>query len=354
MNKTLYLILFMTLNLLFINPAYSAIATIEQSFDLKPGWNAIHVELKPTENRIEHIFAGIPVKSVWRWIPNKLGGDFIQDPAEGLLSLDGWFGYFPEPRPEAFLTNLYTLSANTAYLVYLDDTQDHSITISGQPIYSPVEWRPNGFTLTGLPVNPGFEPSFSDYFSLSQQHQNQPIYKLNSSGFWEQVINLENETIKSGEAYWIYTDGNSNYRGLINIQLQQGDSLEYRTVFTEMDFMLSNISDVTNFIRIDRVGGVNMPMKFLNVDPETGEQAWPDLPATRVLELEPGQDVAVRLAVDRTSFNEERMEQIFSISNEQGARYLLHAGASTVQPLSLPSNILQSLGISEVPTPSAG
>ncbi len=354
MNKSLNIILFMALSLFFTSPVLSAVASIEQTFELRPGWNAIHVELEPTENRIETIFAGIPVKSVWRWIPNKLGQDFIQDPAEGLLSLDGWFGYFPEPRPEAFLTNLFTLSANTAYLVYLDDNQSRSITISGQPVFSVIKWRSNNFTLTGLPVNPGQEPSFADYFALSQQHSNQPIYKLNASGFWEQVSNLNTTAIKSGEAYWIYTDGISKYSGLIDIKLQQGESLEYRTMFTEMDFMLSNTSDVTNFVRIDRVGGLRMPMKFLNVDPETGEEAWPDLPDSRVLELDSGEDVVIRLAVDRNNFTEERMEQIFSISNEQGARYLLLAGASTIQPLSLPTRGMQMRGITEVPTPSAG
>lgn len=352
-NK-IQLILMILISIFISSTAISAVASIEQTFELKPGWNAIHVELEPIENRVETIFSGVPVKSVWRWIPEKLGHDFIKDPAEGLLSADGWFGYFPEPRPEAFLTNLYTLSANTAYLVFLDDNVNRSVTISGKPVYSIIDWRNNGFTLTGLPVEPGNEPSFADYFSLSEEHNNQPIYKLSSTGVWQQISNLNTEVIQSGQAYWIYTDGNSNYPGLINIQLQQGESLEYRTMFTELDFMLSNTSDVTNFIKIDRVGGVNMPMKYLNIDPETGEEAWPNLPNSRLLELQSGEDVVVRFAVDRNNFSEERMEQIFSISNEQGARYLLHAGASTIQPLTLPSRSMQKRGINEVPTSNAG
>ncbi len=354
MKNKLNFIMLMALSLGWMSTAFAAVATMQQTFDLKPGWNAIYVELEPTENRIENIFSGIPVRSVWRWIPGKLGKDFIQDPAEGLLSLDGWFGYFPEPRPEAFLTNLYTLSANTAYLVYLDDNQNRSFNLTGQPVYSAINWRTNGFTLTGLPVNPGSEPSFADYFSLSTQHANQPIYKLNAAGVWEQITNLSSTVIKSGEAYWVYTDGISNYPGLIDVKLQQGESLEYRTIFTEMNFMLSNTSDVTNFVRLDRVGGNNMPMKFLNVDPESGEEAWPDLPNSRVIELRPGEDVVVSLAVDRGNFSEERMEQIFSISNEQGVRHLIHAGASTIQPLSLPTRGMLKRGITQAPASNAG
>ena len=99
MKKTILNFTFLAITLVLTQPAIGAVASISQSFDLRPGWNAIHVELEPTNNDIETIFAGIPVKSVWRWIPNKLGQDFIQDPAEGLLSLDGWFGYFPELKP---------------------------------------------------------------------------------------------------------------------------------------------------------------------------------------------------------------------------------------------------------------
>lgn len=354
MNLLTKMILVAAMILSFSSAAISAVANMQQTFELKPGWNAIYVELEPNENRIENIFSGIPIKSVWRWIPDQLGGDFIQDPAEGLLSVDGWFGYFPEPRPEAFLTNLFTLSGNTAYLVYLDDVTNRSFTVSGKPVYKGINWRSNGFTLTGLPVQPDSEPSFADYFSLSQQHANQPIYRLNSSGVWEQITNPLTTVINSGEAYWIYTEGNSNYNGLIDIKLQQGESLEYRTFFNELDFMLSNTSDVTNFVRIDRVGGVSMPMKFLNVDSETGEEAWPNLPESLVLELAPGEDRVVKFAADRANFTEERMEQIFTISNEQGARFLLHAGANTIQPLALPTRNMLKRGITEVPMPEAG
>ncbi len=354
MKKTLSITMLLMLGLLNLNIGYSAVASMQQSFDLKPGWNAIHVELEPIENSIETIFSGVPIKSVWRWIPSKLGQDFIQDPAEGLLSIDGWYGYYPEPQPEAFLTNLFTITGNTSYLIYLDGSSNKNVTVTGRPVFSTIQWRPNGFTLTGLPVMPGDEPSFADYFSLSQEHTNQPVYRLNSSGIWEQITDVNATTIKSGEAYWVYTKGNSNYSGLIDIQLQQGESLEYRTMFTDLSFMLSNTSDVSNFIKIERLGGVSMPMKFLNVDPETGEKAWPDLPNSRILELAPGEDLVVKLAVDRENFTEGRMEQIFSISNEQGARYLLHAGASTIQPLSLATRGMRLRGMTEVPISSAG
>lgn len=317
--------------------AQAGIATITQSIELQPGWNAVYVEVAPENNDVEDIFSGIPVASVWRWIPEKLGRDFITDPAEGLMNLDGWYGYFPEPRPEAFLSNLYTISANTAYLVKLEGPNPKTIQITGKPQFVKKTWRTNGFTLTGFSLMKGQEPSFGDYFANSSAHQGQPVYKLNSQGIWQAVQDPYLERMKSGEAYWFYTNGTSSYQGLINLTIEQGESLRYQEAFTEMDLVLSNSSDVTNFISLNREGGNSLPMKFKNVDLETDEVGWPDLPATKVFELQPGQDIVVTLAIDRLSFLEQRMEQVFSITSEQGAKLLIHAGGNTMQRLVLPS-----------------
>jgi len=322
--------------------AFAGIATINQTIELKPGWNAVYVEIDPVVNDVETIFSGIPVASVWRWIPGKLGQDFINDPAEGLMNLEGWFGYFPEPKPEAFLSNLYTLSANTAYLIKLEGNATKSITLTGKPVFKKKSWRTNGYTLTGFPLVSGSEPSFGDFFANSDAHRGQPIYKLTSQGIWQAVQNPYLESMKSGEAYWFYTEGTSNYQGMIHMTLKQGESMEYREAFTEMNLVLSNLSDVTNFISLNRIGGNTMPMKFKNVDVETDEKAWPNLPVTKVYELQPGEDLIITLAVDRLSFVEQRMEQVFSVTNEQGAKLLVHAGGSTMQPLVLPSGNSQN------------
>ena len=352
-SKYKWFIIFVISCLFITSSGNAATASMQQTFTLKPGWNAIYVEVEPTVNSIESIFSSVPVASVWRWIPKNIGKEFILDPAEGLLSLDGWFGYFPEPKPEAFLTNLHTISANTAYLIKLEDTVDRTITISGTPILIKNKWRSNSFSFTGLPVEKNNEPTFGDYFSGSTAHSGQPIYRLSSAGVWELVTDPQTEVTKSGEAYWIFTKGPSNYQGLLNVTLQQGEALDFRTVFTELDFSISNLSDVTNFVTINRVAGNTMPLKFKNVDPDTGEIAWPNLPDYKVYELQPGEDVFITLAVDRLNFNEERMEQIFSIKNEQGVRYLLNSGGTTIQPRTIPTT-KAGLRMKSVPESNAG
>ena len=352
--KTNWLAIVILATLVFSNNGLSATSSMQQEIVLRPGWNAVNINIEPNNNNIESIFSGVPIASVWRWIPKEIGQDFILDPAEGLLNIDGWYGYFPEPRPEAFLSNLYTLSGNTAYLIKLDDTVNHTITIEGQPSLRKNLWRSNSFTFTGLPVENGNEPSFGDYFSGSTAHNGQPIYKLSAAGVWEVVTSPFTEATKSGEAYWIFTQGPSSYNGLLNITLQQGENLEFRTVFTEIDFSISNLSDVTNFITISRVSGNTMPIKFKNTDIETGEVGWPTLPNIKVYELQPGEDVFITFAVDRLNFFEEKMEQIFSIKNEQGVEYFLKASGDTIQPLVLPSRSASGALPDSVPESNAG
>lgn len=337
-RRAFYVLCGLVLFISVLVPAsHAGIATVTQSIELQPGWNAVYVEIEPENNDIETIFSGIPVASVWRWIPEKLGSDFLVNPAEGLMNLEGWYGYFPEPKPEAFLSNLYTLSANTAYLVKLEGSVSKTIQLTGKPVYVKKKWRTNGFTLTGFPLVAGQEPSFGDFFANSPAHQGQPVYQLSPQGVWEAVDDPYLQRMKSGEAYWFYTNGTSRYQGMINVTIEQGESMEYRQAFTEMDLVLSNLSDVTNFVSLNRLNGYSLPMKFLNEDLETGEIAWPDLPVTKVFEMQPGEDLVVTLAVDRLSFIEQRMEQVFSITNEQGAKVLIHAGGSTLQPLVLPT-----------------
>ncbi len=37
----------------------------EQTFTLKPGWNAINLEVNPVPNDCASVLSGVPVESVW-------------------------------------------------------------------------------------------------------------------------------------------------------------------------------------------------------------------------------------------------------------------------------------------------
>ena len=326
-------------------------ATVDQVIELRPGWNAVYVEVQPEVNDIDVVFAGIAVESVWRFFPPRVGLEFIRDPAEGLQGVDGWFGYFPEPRPEAFLTNLFTINANTAYLVKLDSATSQTLTITGRPELEPVSWQSDSFSLRGLRVDPDNPPTFGHYFETSPAHQGQPVYRLDENGRW-QLVSAFNEFINSGEAYWIFTSGVSSFQGTLSVNIDAGDTLEFSGGTSQLGFTVSNNSDLATDVIIERVGGNTLPLSFLNRDEETGEEAWPDFQMQRSFPVQPGEDLFIRFGVKRTQFTAERMEQIFTIRDGMGSRVLMFAGGNTVQPVAAAT--LKRAGLKAAPASMAG
>lgn len=317
---------------LLLFPLAPRAADMTQTITLKPGWNAIHVALQPAQNDIESVFANIPVRSVWRWIPNRDQVQFIRNPSDGLENIEGWYAWFPESRPDAMLTNLFTIDGNTAYLVRLpDDAGIRQLTISGKPRFIPTQWRPDSFTLTGLSVTASNPPTFNEFFSQSPGHTGQPIYRLdNADGRWKLVSGTT--PINANEAYWIHTQGNSRYQGRMHLVLDQGESLAFGTAFDQMRFVLRNLSGVNSSFQIERLGTMRVPLSMRLEDPETGEVGWPDLPDVEVIDAPANQDVFVTLAIKRSQFTQARMEQLIAITDELGDRIVLHVGGDVVQP----------------------
>jgi hypothetical protein len=320
--------------LLFLVPAMAPVlaAGTQQTLTLRPGWNAVFLEIEPDQRDLATIFAGIPIASIWRWRPDIQGAQFVRDPAEGLENIDGWFAWFPEPRPDAFLSNLFQLEGNTAYLIRLDGNQQRQVTLSGRPLFRPTAWVSNAFTLTGLPASTQHPPTFAEYFGPSTAHSGQPVYTLDAQGRWQLVSSPGSQTIERGRAYWIFTRGSSRYQGPMQVVLDQGDALEFSAALDEIRLVLRNFSGASGSFLIERINGETLPLLYLLEDEETGELAWPELRDALMLDAPAGSDVFFTLAVDRRRFTSSRMEQVFSITDEQGTRVLLYAGGSTIQP----------------------
>ena len=64
--------------------------TTTQSFTLQNGWNAIYLEVMPSDGTPANLFAGLPMASVWTRVDKLSAVDFIQDPAEATFNQAGW------------------------------------------------------------------------------------------------------------------------------------------------------------------------------------------------------------------------------------------------------------------------
>lgn len=318
-----------SLALALIAAAPGGAVELEQAIVLQPGWNAVYLEVEPLGVDPDAVFQGLPIASVWRWNPEGNRVDFLQDPAEGLVSQPGFLGYFPPHRPESVLTNLFAIEANTAYLIKLEGTSPVTWRPRGRPSLTSSGWIADSFNLRGFHVNGGASPSFGDYFAASKAQAGQPVYRLSTAGIWELVTSPYSTAIRSGEAFWVFCDGPSEYRGPIEVDTEDGDAVEFGGGLNTARIFMTNRSTVPAVVSIRYLSSApRVPLRYKNVDPVSAEMSWPEIPGSLQIEIAGESDAFVDFTVMRSEFDGRR-ESILEVVDSLGTRRRILVGAST-------------------------
>lgn len=94
-----------------------------RTFDLQAGWNAIWLDVTPSDTAIEKVLDGLPLESAWTH-QSRLGSvDFIQDPEETLWNKDEWLVHVPVSRIESLNNTLFHVTGPRAYILRLAAAQ---------------------------------------------------------------------------------------------------------------------------------------------------------------------------------------------------------------------------------------
>lgn len=296
----------------------AAVADITQTFQLQPGWNAVYLEVRPEPNDAESVFGGLPLASAWTWNPSGPKVEFIDDPTEQLVPSPQWLGYFPRPRPESILTNLFAVQANRAYLLKIEGTEPVTWSVTGVPEIQTTRWVADAFNLVGFPVDPQQAPTFGNFLAPSPSHVGQPIYRL-VGGQWEEIVNPYAATIRSGEAYWVYCKGPSDYSGPVSIDLELGKGMDFGGSSTRQRVRLRNLGNTPASISLRKLSSPTpIPLSFFKFDPDTGDIAWPTLPPTISFPADQGNEVLLDLAPQRASFAATEVGEVIEIRDGFG------------------------------------
>jgi len=303
----------------------------QQNFQLSPGWNAIWLEVQPSDNATASVFAQLPVASVWTRAERLSSVDFIQNPSEQAFNEAGWLGWFHPSRSEAFLGNLFTVQANRAYLIKLTNSTPINWSVTGRPSLRTPEWVPDAYNLRGLPVDPSSPPTFLNFLRPSKAHydaavgQLQKIYRL-SGGQWTLVA--PGESITPGQAYWIYTKGASDYAAPLKVSVDLGDGLDYGLELTELNLRIRNVTTgPMNPTVQEFVSGGAPALSYYQFNPALGGQ-WPPLPAPLSIASAPGSETRLRLAVRRQDVSSSNYASILQIRDGAGTRFLVPVNAA--------------------------
>jgi len=333
-------------------------SNVTQTFLLRPGWNAIYLEVQPEVSDPASVFAGLPVESVWTFARRVVAAEFIQHPGEGLFGQPGWLVFFPPSRPESFTSNLYDIQVNHPYLIKLEGSETASWTVNGRPSVRPLRWAPDALTLVGLPVDPAAPPTFAEFFSASPAHAGQPVFWLNGD-VWEQIADPAATPVTAGESYWVFTAGGSDYQGPLALELPQGDGLNYGESILEQPLRVRKTSSGGAGV-IFSLRDAAVPLSYQTLaDVTFGSETaraitWLPLNATVALvrEAAVGQSVVLNLAVRRAEFAGDAVASVLEVSDGAGVRWRVPVEAKRRAAAEVP--VGGSAGLHAEAAPPAG
>ncbi|HRR34422.1 MAG TPA: hypothetical protein P5026_10005 [Kiritimatiellia bacterium] len=196
--------------------------TRTQTISLEKGWNAVWLEVQPTNAAPAALFAGTSVDIAAAYTLPATEAQFVKNTAVNVQTLAGWNVWYAPYRADAPLTRLEWLAANTGYLLHALEAA--TLTVRGEVQAARVRWTPNRFNFVGFPVAEAGAPTFKQFFQGSPTHSHNKIYRL-VNGAWRQVLQPDAETLRAGEAFWIYSAGASDYQGPLSVTANTSDGL---------------------------------------------------------------------------------------------------------------------------------
>lgn len=263
------------------SPAMSA--PITQDFTLEPGWNAIYLEVEPTDNAPSAVFSDEAIEQVWTYFPGDATVGYIGSPTETWNEGIGR-RYIPAARPESVVTDLFAIFGSQAYLVKVSGAAPVNLSVTGEPAQKANKWQGQSFNFSGLRLDPDDAISLGDYFAPSDAHQPLEIYQLDSGGAWE--LALPQTIAEPGRSYWIRASAGSDYPAPLQVVSGSPDGIQFNTSSNGDEVILRNLTDAPMDVTIANEDALTLVREVF--DPVEG-RTFPPL-TTLNLMLEAGEE----------------------------------------------------------------
>lgn len=316
----------------------------QQTMELRPGWNAVYLEVQPEPAGSDALFAGLPVESVWTWNRSGASAEFIQDPTQLIVGQEDWLTYLPPQHPAAGQTTLHALSGGRAYLVrILDGAAAFPWTVTGRPVLRPPAWVPDSWTLTGFAVREANPPSIRDLLAGSSAHAGQPILRLGTAGRWEPVP-AANAPMRPGEAFWVRTAGASDFGGPVEVRLTDRTGLLFGGDLVEQEILIVNRSAQSRAVTVAPAASAGapagqtpvagpVPLSYRVAGSGAGEPAWQPWSEALQRTLAAGETWRLRIAVRRrdlpaTGGASALFQSLLVVTDAGGGRWTIPVSAA--------------------------
>jgi len=299
--------------------------SITQTIHLKAGWNAIFVEILPDESDPDILFNNTPITQVLAFLPDQSSVQFIESPNEMDWKSEKWCRWVPPNGPESFLKNLYAIKNDQSYIVFT--TSDFTLSITGMPSIQHRQWFPDAFNLVGFYVDPVVPPTFAQYFSGSQNHQDYDIFTL-MNDTWKRIEKPDQVNIESGKAYWVFCNGGSNYVGPLEVVVPgTGDELDFNRTIPQWELTFINHSPDPLSVTVtpipNSITDAGVPLSIQSYTNLTEKVFTPFNTTTSPMNLESEQLFKLNLAIRRDAIAKPTISSLLKIADDSGNLFYL-------------------------------
>jgi hypothetical protein len=291
-----------------------------QTIALHKGWNAVQLMVTPADATPATVFSGTPIAIVATYFGATTAAQFMQDPGSTQWKKEGWGVWYAPTRSDAFLSTLNGIAGNRAYLIY--SKQDFTWNVTGEVGFAKVRWKSDSFNLVGFCLDPVSPPTFDKFFKNSTAHQPSRIYRLVNDQ-WVLVSSPAQTTMNSGEAYWVFCKGGSDYQGPLSATAATG-RLSLSGSPAETVLALANAGSDPVSITVQTVsndGGLPLSYCIRGVTTAKISDLIFDLPASYSLPtLEAGSATGLYLRLRRDQMTSASQSALLKISTDSGVQ----------------------------------
>jgi hypothetical protein len=318
---------------------------VQQQFVLKPGWNAVFLEVNPAPAECDALFAGLPIESVWDWNRTMDPVQFVQDPGTLIPGAPGWLTWFPPTGSLASQASLFVLRDGRPYLIKLaDNAPATTLTVTGRPSLRRIQWQVGRANFVGFHVGDDSSPTFANLFAGEAGLVGQPVYRLGAAGVWEPILNLSSAGPKRGEAYWVRCRAPATRSTTIEVDPGSREGLVFGQSAVERSVRIRNASTGPRTISLrllpSAVPPVDqppmagaVPLEYRDANYAQAQFDWKPLTDTlTVAALAPGAEWNVRLAVRRTALTTAlagaEFQSLIEVADDAGTRWFVPVSAA--------------------------
>src|SRR5215204_1152868 len=119
--------------------------TRTQTIQLQQGWNAVFLEVSPTNSAADVVFGETPIDIAASYQGKSSPAQFMSRPAADLFKDAGWGVWYAPKRPDAFLKTLHAVYGQQPYLVHCK--ADYTWHLTGTVHPPEILWQANAYNL---------------------------------------------------------------------------------------------------------------------------------------------------------------------------------------------------------------